>query len=110
MTSDLKGKVVLIPGASPGIGAAAARAFARAGSKVVIHYNASRDAAERVAADVTMDELADVAVRTLALGKVRTLHVRIRAGGALAAGAARVVFARPRHFCRNFLLFFFEVR
>jgi 3-oxoacyl-[acyl-carrier protein] reductase len=52
MTSDLKGKVVLITGASTGIGAAAARAFARAGSKVVIHYNASRDAAERVAADV----------------------------------------------------------
>ena len=45
MISDLKGKVVLITGASTGIGAAAARAFAREGSKVVIHYNASRDAA-----------------------------------------------------------------
>lgn len=52
MASDLKGKTVLITGASTGIGAAAARAFARAGSKVVVHYNASRAAAETVAADV----------------------------------------------------------
>src|SRR5262245_13479342 len=52
MASDLKGKTVLITGASTGIGAAAARAFARVGSNVVIHYNASRKAAENVAADV----------------------------------------------------------
>jgi 3-oxoacyl-[acyl-carrier protein] reductase len=52
MTTDLKGKAVLITGASTGIGAAAARAFARLGSRVAIHYNASREAAEGVAADV----------------------------------------------------------
>jgi 3-oxoacyl-[acyl-carrier protein] reductase len=52
MASDLQGKTVLITGASTGIGAAAARAFARAGSNVVVHYNASRDAAEGVVADV----------------------------------------------------------
>ena len=51
MTSDLKGKAVIITGASTGIGAAAARAFARLGSNVVIHYNASRDKAESVASD-----------------------------------------------------------
>jgi len=50
MTSDLKGKAILITGASTGIGAAAARAFGRLGSRVAIHYNASRAAAERVAA------------------------------------------------------------
>lgn len=49
---DLKGKRVLITGASTGIGAAAARAFAAAGAHVAIHYNASREAAEAVAADV----------------------------------------------------------
>jgi 3-oxoacyl-[acyl-carrier protein] reductase len=49
MASDLKGKVVLITGASTGIGAAAALAFARLGSRLVIHYNASRDAAQAVA-------------------------------------------------------------
>ena len=52
MASDLKGKTVLITGASTGIGAAAARAFAHAGCNLVIHYNASRAAAEAVAADV----------------------------------------------------------
>jgi len=52
MTSDLKGKVVLITGASTGIGAAAAIAFAKAGSKLVVHYNESRDAAESVAAQI----------------------------------------------------------
>lgn len=52
MVSDLKDKVVLITGASTGIGAAAALAFAREGCRLVIHYNASKDAAEKVAADV----------------------------------------------------------
>src|SRR5258706_8562652 len=52
MASDLKGKVVLITGASTGIGAAAARALARCGSDIVVHYNANREAAEAVAADV----------------------------------------------------------
>jgi 3-oxoacyl-[acyl-carrier protein] reductase len=45
----LKGKKVIITGASTGIGAAAAQAFARQGAKVALHYNASRDAAQAVA-------------------------------------------------------------
>jgi 3-oxoacyl-[acyl-carrier protein] reductase len=52
MASDLKGKAVLITGASTGIGAAAARAFAQHGSRVAVPYNASREEAEKVAADV----------------------------------------------------------
>src|SRR2546423_5882096 len=52
MTSDLVDKVVLITGASTGIGAAAAIAFGGAGSRVVVHYNASRDAAEAVVASI----------------------------------------------------------
>jgi 3-oxoacyl-[acyl-carrier protein] reductase len=52
MAADLKDKAVLITGASTGIGAAAARAFAPYGARLAIHYNASREAAEQVAADV----------------------------------------------------------
>src|SRR5204863_332980 len=51
MNSDLSGKSVLITGASTGIGAAAARAFAKAGCRVAIHYNASVNRADEVAAD-----------------------------------------------------------
>ena len=49
---DLKGKAVLITGASTGIGAAAARAFGAAGANVAVHYNTSKAEAGRVAADV----------------------------------------------------------
>jgi 3-oxoacyl-[acyl-carrier protein] reductase len=49
---DLKGKAVLITGASTGIGAAVARAFGQVGARVAIHYNASVNRAEEVAADV----------------------------------------------------------
>jgi len=49
---DLAGKVVFISGASTGIGAAAARAFAARGAHVVVHYNSSKEDAEAVAAEV----------------------------------------------------------
>jgi len=49
---DLKGKSVLITGASTGIGAALARALAPSGCRIAIHYNASVNRAEEVAADV----------------------------------------------------------
>jgi len=52
MISDLKGKIVLITGASTGIGAAAAQAFGAEGAKVAVHYNRSRAPAEEVAAAI----------------------------------------------------------
>jgi 3-oxoacyl-[acyl-carrier protein] reductase len=48
---DLKGKAVLITGASTGIGAAAARAFGANGSRVAVHFNSSKEKAEAVAED-----------------------------------------------------------
>ena len=50
---EFSGKSVLITGASTGIGAALARAFAAQGAKVGLHYNSSKDAAEALAAEIT---------------------------------------------------------
>jgi 3-oxoacyl-[acyl-carrier protein] reductase len=49
---DLKGKAVLITGASTGIGAALARAFAKQGAMVGLHYNSSTEAAHAVAKEI----------------------------------------------------------
>ncbi|RZI96159.1 MAG: glucose 1-dehydrogenase [Variovorax sp.] len=45
---DLKGKTALVTGASTGIGAAVAIAFAARGMRVAVHYNSSADAANAV--------------------------------------------------------------
>jgi len=45
---DLKDKTALVTGASTGIGAAVAIAFAARGMRVAVHYNSSADAATRV--------------------------------------------------------------
>jgi len=50
--SDLNGKVVLVTGASRGIGAAIARGAGAAGAGVILHYGRSREAAEAVAGDL----------------------------------------------------------
>ncbi len=52
MAKDLKDKVVLVTGASTGIGAAAARGFAAVGARVAVHYNASREAAAKVVGEI----------------------------------------------------------
>lgn len=52
MLDDLKGKGVLVTGASLGIGAAVARGFAAHGAKVAVHYNSSAAEAKAVADDI----------------------------------------------------------
>ncbi|MDQ0395244.1 SDR family NAD(P)-dependent oxidoreductase [Labrys monachus] len=53
MQLGLAGKGVLVTGASTGIGAALAKAFAAEGALVAIHYNASEAEAAEVAAAIT---------------------------------------------------------
>ena len=52
MLEDLRGKAVLVTGASIGIGAAAALEFGRLGANVAVHYNRNKEAAEAVCAAI----------------------------------------------------------
>ncbi|MEV4142109.1 SDR family oxidoreductase [Amycolatopsis sp. NPDC049691] len=90
----LAGKVVLITGASRGIGAAAARLFAEEGAAVVL-ASRSTGALDRLAAEIraaggTADavalDLADPASVRAAVGRVEQLHGRL--DGAFNNGAA----------------------
>ncbi len=53
LIEDLQDRVVLITGASSGIGAAVARAFGANRARVVVHYNTNAAAAQQVATDIT---------------------------------------------------------
>ncbi len=49
---DFTGQVVIVTGASGGLGAALARAFAEAGAAVVVHYHQNQTAAQTVADEI----------------------------------------------------------
>lgn len=51
--SKLKNKVAVVTGASKGIGAGIAKAFAAEGAAVVVNYASSKEGADRVVAEIT---------------------------------------------------------
>ena len=52
MQIDLTGKIILITGASRGIGKAIAEQLANSGATIAIHYNQQKQAAEQLARDI----------------------------------------------------------
>ncbi len=53
--SDYEGTVVIVTGASQGIGATIARSYAAAGAKLVVHFRSSKDAANEIANAISED-------------------------------------------------------
>ncbi len=82
---DLAGKAVLITGASTGIGAELARAFAAQGALVGLHYNASFEAAKALADEITA-----------AKGRVHLIHADMSTGAGSRSAVDQAVAAFGR--------------
>ena len=63
MDLKLKDRVAVVTGASKGIGAGIAKAFAKAGAKVVVNYASSREGAEKVVGEITKNGGIAIAVQ-----------------------------------------------
>jgi 3-oxoacyl-[acyl-carrier protein] reductase len=62
MDLKLKDKVAVVTGASKGIGAGIAKAFATAGAKVVVNYASSKEDADKVVQEITQNGGTAIAV------------------------------------------------
>lgn len=63
MSNRLEGKVAVVTGASKGLGAAIARSFGAEGASVVVNYSSSKEAADKVVANVVEAGGAAMAVK-----------------------------------------------
>jgi 3-oxoacyl-[acyl-carrier protein] reductase len=59
----LTGKVAIVTGASKGIGAGIAKAFAAAGAQVVVNYSSSKEGADKVVAEIVAKDGKAIAVQ-----------------------------------------------
>lgn len=77
MQTDLAGKVVLVTGASGGIGAATARRFAAEGARVVLHFHRGRNRAQALARELAGGETLVVGADLTREAAVRRLFARV---------------------------------
>lgn len=98
----LAGKTALITGASRGIGAAIALAFARAGADVAITYNSSAEAAERVASEARTAGVRAQAIRADA-GRADDVRRSVREAVELSRGRLDILVNNAGVFQRRAL-------
>jgi NAD(P)-dependent dehydrogenase (short-subunit alcohol dehydrogenase family) len=72
-SGSLEGRVVLLTGASGGIGSRTARALAARGARVVAHYGRNREGADSARAGVPADRRLLVQADLASTGAARTL-------------------------------------
>ncbi|MFQ5747747.1 MAG: SDR family NAD(P)-dependent oxidoreductase [Gemmatimonadota bacterium] len=83
---DFRGQVVVVTGASGGVGAGIARRFASAGADVVVHFRSDADGAERIARAIHEAGCRAVTVRgdlTVAGGAERVVDAAVEELGGL---------------------------
>ena len=76
MNTDLAGKVVVITGASGGIGSAIARKFAEEGARLVLHCHRNRDGARKLQRELAAVESIVVAADLTKESQVKNLFAR----------------------------------
>jgi 3-oxoacyl-[acyl-carrier protein] reductase len=84
LNTGLKGKVVLITGASGGIGLATGKAFAAEGARLALHYHSNRATVEQLAAQLgpmVETELVNADLRSEKQSEILFERIRRRFGG-----------------------------